>query len=172
MSRSSCQALYYHHYPEPCCTVTCVHLQMFVTIWTSNCVFSQNIRSASLRCINAISRFPVHEVKGFNPPLPNSNCVFFVFFFFINNPICAWVYCCWKHCSPEFYHPPRDIFRCCHFGPERCELWLSRWTTGRDWLDERQSRPEQSGTLLQSHKGLQSPCSVQSTPSCLPLGSC
>lgn len=44
--------------------------------------------------------------------------------------------------------------------------------TGRDWLDKRQLRPEQSGTLLKSHKGLPSPCSAQSTSSCLPLGSC
>lgn len=129
---------------------------MFLTISCS--VFSQNIRIASLRCINAISHFPVHEVKSFSPPLPNSNCVslFFLINLFVPEGTAV------KNTAVQSYHPLCDIFRCCRFGPECCELWLSHWMTGRGWLDERQLRPEHSGTLLKRHKDLVPVlCSIQ-----------
>lgn len=142
-----------HHYPEPCCAVTLMFYDSFI-FRALTFVFSQNMRIASLRCIKTISHFPVHEVKVLNPPF--------------HEFICASVHCCSKYCRPEFYHPLHDIFRCCHFGLECCELWLGHWMTGRDWSGKRLFKPEQSGTLLKSHKGLQSLCSAQMTLSCLP----
>lgn len=105
----------------------------------------QNVRIASLRCIHALSRFPVHEVRlQFIHILDVVDLKFKVW----AAPYVNVIYNMHRELHESEPKPLCHRFRSCRLGPECCELWRSLWTTRRGWWGARPFRHEESGKKL------------------------
>lgn len=127
-------------------------------------VSSQDVRIASLRCLHALSRFPVHEVRlRWLRLLLTQDCsrrktFLTVVYVLMLLPLCyltVWNLCVtmW-HCSHQIWSKTKPsclLVRSCRFERGCCELWRSLWMTRRGWWGGRPFRLEESGKKRTFH---------------------